>query len=339
MKGKQLDSKIRNLVAQGKLWEAITTGLYHYPRSNFMIHLAGRYKDLERQNNYGVLYSDQYQVERNKLSLALISTLPEIQPEQEYMRKPRRRIALFWILFITPLLDLTKLYAIGAAVSGCIATILITTLPLLQSPEFQLLQPGILVNLYIPGLEDDGGSSVNTLTASQLNADKRNVQRQDDPNEIALREEQRKREAELEAQRKKAEAEAKKRAEEEARRRAEADKLKNDIGGLFIDGDPNASSLEGISTGTGKVGGGLGSRGVLKSPPVSQNSQKAGTVVVSVCVDSNGKVTSADFTQRGSTTADSQLVNAAIRNAKNWQFSEGAVDKQCGTISYNFKVR
>lgn len=195
----------------------------------------------------------------------------------------------------------------------------------------------------------------------------------EDPNEIALKrkkEEERKKQEEAdrkkrdEEAKKRAEAEAKKRAEEEAerkaaedaRRRAEADKLKSDIGGLFGDGggkgntgtsgnqgdpngDPNAANLEGISSGSGRVGGGLGSRGVLKSPTVSENSQKAGTVVISVCVDSSGDVISAEYTQRGSTTGDSQLVNAAIRNAKNWQFSQGSVDKQCGTISYNFKVR
>ena len=202
----------------------------------------------------------------------------------------------------------------------------------------------------------------------------REVVETEDPQEVALkkkREEERKkqeeadrkkkaeedakRRAEAEAQRK-AEAEAKRKAEEEARRQAEADKLKNDIGGLFGDGsgkgntgtagnqgdpngDPNASNLEGISTGSGRVGGGLGSRGVTKSPSVSENSQKAGTVVVSVCVDASGDVISAEYTQRGSTTADSQLVSAAIRNAKSWAFSRGSVDKQCGTISYNFKVK
>lgn len=202
----------------------------------------------------------------------------------------------------------------------------------------------------------------------------REVVETEDPQEVALkkkREEERKkqeeadrkkkaeedakRRAEAEAQRK-AEAEAQRKAEEAARKQAEADKLKNDIGGLFGDGsgkgntgtagnqgdpngDPNASNLEGISTGSGRVGGGLGSRGVRKSPSVSENSQKAGTVVVSVCVDASGNVISADYTQRGSTTADSQLVSAAIRNAKSWAFSPGSEDKLCGTISYNFKVK
>lgn len=176
--------------------------------------------------------------------------------------------------------------------------------------------------------------------------------------------------AEKEAKRK---AEAKKKAAEEAKRKkeaaakakadaerkareAEAAKTKNQIGGLFgngggkgntgkpgnqgdPNGDPNAKNLEGISTGSGRVGGGLGSRGVVSSPKVTDNSQKQGRVVLKVCVDSNGKVLSAEYTQRGSTTTDSRLRSLAIRNAKNWKFNKGSIDKQCGTITYDFKVR
>jgi len=31
--------------------------------------------------------------------------------------------------------------------------------------------------------------------------------------------------------------------------------------------------------------------------------------------------------------------HAAIANAKRWRFSKGSIDKQCGTITYNFKVQ
>ena len=104
-------------------------------------------------------------------------------------------------------------------------------------------------------------------------------------------------------------------------------------------GDPNSNVLEGISTGSGKVGGGLGSRGVLASPKVTDNSQKTGRVVVKVCVDSTGKVISAKFTQGGSTTTDSRLRAVAEKNALRWKFSKGTMDKQCGTITYDFKVQ
>ena len=199
------------------------------------------------------------------------------------------------------------------------------------------------------------------------------VVKTEDPNELALkrkkeeerkrqedadrkkREEELKKQREAEAKRKAAEEAEAKRKAEEARKKAEADKLKDQIGGLFGDGggkgntgtagnqgdpngDPDASRLEGISTGSGRVGGGLGSRGVAKTHTPTDNSQKQGTVVVKVCVDRSGNVTSATFTQAGSTTNDAQLKNIAVSSAKKWRFNPGSVDKQCGTITYNFKL-
>lgn len=163
--------------------------------------------------------------------------------------------------------------------------------------------------------------------------------------------------------RKKAEAEAKAKAEAEAKAKAEAEKkkyedAKNKFGSLFgggdgdgkgktgnsgnqgdPGGDPNSSNLEGISTGSGRVGGGLGNRGIVASPGVTDDSQKTGRVVIRVCVDSEGTVTSARFTQKGSTTADPNLQAVAIKNAKAWKFSKGDVDEQCGTITYDFKLQ
>ncbi len=157
------------------------------------------------------------------------------------------------------------------------------------------------------------------------------------------------RQKELEKKRK---AEAAKRAKQK-----EADKLKDQLGGLFgsgsgkgktgtagnqgdPNGDPNSDILEGISTGKGRVGGGLGSRGVRNSPTVTDNSQKTGVVVISVCVDSSGNVIGTPkFTQKGSTTADSRLIDLAIQNAKRWRFDKATIDKQCGTIKYDFKVK
>ena len=103
-------------------------------------------------------------------------------------------------------------------------------------------------------------------------------------------------------------------------------------------GDPNASNLDGISTGSGMVGGGLGNRGG-KGPKITDKSQATGRVVVKVCVDSRGKVVSAKYTQSGSTTSNSQLRRLAESNAKKWSFKPGELDKQCGTITYEFKVK
>lgn len=197
-----------------------------------------------------------------------------------------------------------------------------------------------------------------------------------DPDQIALQKEkdaqEAKRKAEADAKAKadaeakrKADAEAKRKAEEEAKRKAaeeaarrkqeEANKFKDQIGGLFgdgdgkgntgkpgnqgdPDGDPDASRVEGISTGSGTVEG-LGGRSAVNAPKITENSQKQGTVVVRICVDESGKVTSADFTQKGSTTSDNRLKELAVSNARKWRFSAGSVDRQCGTITYRFRVQ
>lgn len=159
----------------------------------------------------------------------------------------------------------------------------------------------------------------------------------------------------------KANAAAEAARQEEARRAAQeaaANNTKDQIGGLFgsgsgngntgtpgnqgdPNGDPNADKLTGISTGDGRVAGGLGGRGVVNSPPVRENSQVSGRVVIKVCVAPNGSISSAEYTQSGSSTANSKLVNAAIANAKKWKFKAdpAAPQQQCGTVTYDFKVQ
>lgn len=168
---------------------------------------------------------------------------------------------------------------------------------------------------------------------------------------------ERKRKERAEAERKRKEREAKEKAEAERKRKeAEANKFKDQIGGLFGDGkgkgdtgkpgnqgdpngDPNADKLKGISSGSGQVGGGLSSRGISKQPKVSGNFQKSGKVVLDVCVDQNGRVTKAEYKLRGSTTSDAKLISIAKANAKNWRFTKGSQSRQCGTITYLFKVK
>ncbi len=155
---------------------------------------------------------------------------------------------------------------------------------------------------------------------------------------------------------KEAAAKAKRDAEAaaKAKRDAEAQALRDAIGGAFDggtgnggnpgdqgqpDGDPDGKALEGVSTGSGEIGGGLGGRGVLSKPKILDNSQKTGDVVVKVCVNANGQVTSAKFTQKGSTTSNAGLVATAVKAAKKYKFSKGGVDNQCGTIKIKFRVR
>lgn len=169
------------------------------------------------------------------------------------------------------------------------------------------------------------------------------------------REEQRREDARKQAE---AEADRKRQAEADARRKQqEADRqaTKDRIGGLFGDGDgkgntgkegnqgdtngdPNADRLEGISTGTGQVGGNLGGRGG-KGPTLTDSSQKSGQVTIYVCVDESGSITKANFTQKGSygsAASDAEMIRKAIDNAKRWNFRSG--DREdCGTITYKFK--
>ena len=165
-----------------------------------------------------------------------------------------------------------------------------------------------------------------------------------------------KKKADAEKKRKADEA-AKKKAAEEARKKAEAEKLKGEIGGAFgqsgdgkgetgtpgnqgdPNGDPNASNLEGISTGSGDIGGNLGGRGVLFKPVIKDKSQKTGNINLKVCVDGNGNVISAVYTQGGSTTNDSDLKRTAIAGAKKYRFEKSMLDKQCGTILIKFRVK
>ena len=182
---------------------------------------------------------------------------------------------------------------------------------------------------------------------------------------VAAKEAKRKR-----AEQEQVEAEQRRNAEvqAEANRRAEADRkakeaadyaaAKGKYGGLLNgkgtgrgntgkagnqgdpNGDPNAKNLEGIHTGgKGRIGGGLGNRGLISEPKIEDNSQKTGRVIIKVCVNKSGNVVSADYTQKGSTTNDATLISIAKKNAMKFKFTDADQDQQCGTITYDFKVQ
>lgn len=153
-------------------------------------------------------------------------------------------------------------------------------------------------------------------------------------------------------------AKEKARKEAEARKKAEEQKkyeeAKKQYGDLFGDGkgktdaagnqgdpngDPNSDILEGVSTGTGTVGGGLGNRGVSSRPSITDSSQDRGVVVVKVCVDSRGNVTSAEYTQKGSYSISDNLRRKSIEAAKKFKFTPSSISKQCGTITFDYKLQ
>ncbi len=191
----------------------------------------------------------------------------------------------------------------------------------------------------------------------------------EDPNAVALRKEKERQEKErqeqLDKQRREEEARKKAAAEAEAARKAEEARKKQeaaDFGkSLGLEGlgkgkgetgkpgnqgdpggDPNADRVTGISTGSGVVEG-LGGRGVARRDTPKDNSSETGTVVVRVCIDKNGNVTEAKFSQKAekasSTVTSGRLVNLAVESARKWRFSPGEVDKQCGWIIFNFRAQ
>jgi TPR repeat protein len=104
-------------------------------------------------------------------------------------------------------------------------------------------------------------------------------------------------------------------------------------------GDSDSNILEGVSTGTGTVGGGLGNRGVVARPTIRDNSQDHGTVVVKVCVNANGQVLSAEYTQKGSYSISDNLRKKSVEKAKKFKFTPSNISKQCGTITFDYRVQ
>ena len=157
-------------------------------------------------------------------------------------------------------------------------------------------------------------------------------------------------EAELKKQ--KAEEAEKQKAELEERAKNEKyEKMKNAFSHLLKNANnetPNPStSLELFdeslseserpsSTGTSED---ISNRKVIFIPEIRDDSQKEGRVVINICVDASGKVVSAKYTQRGSTTTDRYLINLATKNAKLYRFSPNDAPHQWGKVNIDFEVR
>lgn len=87
-------------------------------------------------------------------------------------------------------------------------------------------------------------------------------------------------------------------------------------------------------------GEGIFGRKVIFRPDIKDMTQKNGRIVVKICVNREGRVMNATYTQRGSTITDSELVQLAERSAKKYKFNKDytAPNKQCGKITFIFKL-
>jgi len=90
---------------------------------------------------------------------------------------------------------------------------------------------------------------------------------------------------------------------------------------------------------TGKDAESITNRKVIFIPQIEDNSQKEGRVVVKICVDATGAVTKARYTQLGSTTTDSYLIDLAVKNARKYKFAPYSIEEQCGRVNIDFEVR
>lgn len=103
-------------------------------------------------------------------------------------------------------------------------------------------------------------------------------------------------------------------------------------------GDGQGTSTTGGTVGS-DIGGGLSGRPVKKRVKPKNNTGRYGTVVITICVNKDGKVVSAEYTQKGSTTADGKLRALSESAAKQYRFEAApyAPDKQCGNVTFKFR--
>ena len=132
--------------------------------------------------------------------------------------------------------------------------------------------------------------------------------------------------------------------------RAENDSLKQIIDNLpeFLIYHPRSAvggSTSYRGTGTGTKGTGiscsLAGRTATSTPKPNYPGREDGTVVVKITVDKSGRVTAAEPGQRGTTTMNPDLHDAARRAALQAKFNvdENAPAFQTGTITYRFIIQ
>ncbi len=87
---------------------------------------------------------------------------------------------------------------------------------------------------------------------------------------------------------------------------------------------------------TKTVYGELAGRTIEQAEEAYARSSKRGVVAIKICVDKEGNIKSAKFTQRGSTTFDSYLKKIALEAAKSIKFAANDIPEQCGIVNYKF---
>lgn len=79
---------------------------------------------------------------------------------------------------------------------------------------------------------------------------------------------------------------------------------------------------------------GLGGRKILQQPNILVLSETSGTVVVDICVNENGKVSSAEYNGPASSLKTQSIISLAVRKAKEFWFQKSSADEMCGSVVY-----
>lgn len=93
---------------------------------------------------------------------------------------------------------------------------------------------------------------------------------------------------------------------------------------------------EGGTTITGQLNTELNSRTILVQPNVQNTTKSRGRVMIKFCTDADGVVTYAKFTQRGSTTLNSQLKRLAIAAVREMRLAPVGNEEDCGVVGFDF---
>ncbi len=128
----------------------------------------------------------------------------------------------------------------------------------------------------------------------------------------------------------------------ETKKVIEAEKMKKEAAAIFF-GQPSFSSSFDTSNFQKEFpprSGDLFGRKILKSEKITGSPpDKQGTVVLQICVDQKGEVVSSQFSLKGSTTTDKELIDLSIENIKKWVYEESLFEQQCGKVTYQFRLR
>ena len=105
-------------------------------------------------------------------------------------------------------------------------------------------------------------------------------------------------------------------------------------------GNPDSDNYTGGGRGKGNLPTtlkGLSGRRIINNPSFEDEFNENAKVAVDIKIDGNGRVTSAVYQPRGSTTAQSYYKELAVRTAMKLKYNPSG-EESSGTIQFNFRV-